>query len=167
MRKCFFYFICFFSLSAYAQETISIQIPDFDIYANQLMRGDADTYGLGNFKLKIEASVVDGKLYLSSKLKFEEGANDFTTIRGEFTQMFEVKRLTQCRTCEIKLENYLGTIEGDNFGARGYRVFKGDGLFESATIQTDTFGTDTGKIGGRVKMKPIQIIIQCLYAQVD
>ena len=46
------YFACVSILNA--QEAITLAVPPFEIWADQLLSGDADTYGLGDFDLSVE-----------------------------------------------------------------------------------------------------------------
>lgn len=162
----FYIVILFFvhTLSATAQQTVLVNLPDIYITADKITRGDSDTYGLGDwtcsFKLELEGTVlkVDGSIIFSEK------ANDFTTIVGEYHEEIPVKELEKCRSCSFSLEDSYGVVSGPNIGARGYRWYQGQGLIRRAKIITDTFGDDAGRIGGTVQFEPVRVVVRCMYA---
>ncbi len=147
-----------------AQRTLSIRLPDAQITADRLTRGDGDTYGLGDWQCAFTVKLVDTVLHLDGTIMFAEKANDFTTIVGEYHRRIPVGELEKCRSCRISLDETYGTAIGPNIGARGYRWFDGQGLVRRAKIQTDTFGDDTGHIGGTVQFVPVRVLIECLVA---
>lgn len=149
---------------ATAQRPLSIQLSDAHITANRLTRGDGDTYGLGDWRCAFTIKLVGTVLHLDGTIMFTEKANDFTTIVGEYHRRIPVDELEKCRSCRISLDETYGTAIGPNIGARGYRWFDGQGLVRRAKIQTDTFGDDTGHIGGTVQFSPVRVLIECLVA---
>lgn len=150
--------------AASAQRSLSIQLPDAQITADRITRGDGDTYGLGDWQCAFTVKLVGTVLHLNGTIMFTEKANDFTTIVGEYHRRISVGELERCRTCQISLGETYGTANGPNIGARGYRWFGGQGLVRRAKIQTDTFGNDAGHIGGVVQFTPVRILIECLVA---
>jgi hypothetical protein len=146
-----------------SQELVRVQLPEMEIYANQLLEGDGDTYGLGTFSLEVYSEIQDSLLVIHAQILFEEGQNDHTRIFGTEQWSFPVKRLSQCQSCGLKLRKTDGELVGKNIGARGFKRWSGTGLIQSALIQTDTFGSDTGNVGGRFLLRPIEIEIYCEY----
>ena len=144
-----------------AQQSISIQLPDAQITADRLVRGDGDTYGVGDWHAKFKVKLEDNSLKIDGKIEFTEKANDFTTIVGEYHRRVKVAGLENCRHCWVSLDATNGTVSGPNIGARGYRWFNGKGLIKRAKIQTDTFGSDVGNAGGTVQFAPIRVLIEC------
>jgi hypothetical protein len=151
----------------FAQRTMEIKIPDLEIFANRVERGDGDTYGLGDWRCSVKLRLVGSTLFLDGKITFWEKANDFTTISGEIHQQIDVPELEKCSFCAVSIENLNGSANGENFGARGFRWFDGRGIIRRAKIQTDLFGEDVGQIGGIVQFLPIRAVIRCDYALVD
>jgi hypothetical protein len=163
---------CFFLLStlpfwATAQQAFNIQLPDAVITAERVVRGDADTYGLGDWQCSFKADLEGTAVILTGKIVFTEKANDYTTIVGTFKQRVAVGELERCRHCRIELEDAFGTVSGPNTGARGYQWFYGQGIIQKARIQTDTFGIDAGYIGGTVTFLPIRVVVHCAIAAVE
>jgi hypothetical protein len=146
-----------------AQEVITVQLPEIEIYADQLLNGDGDIYGLGTFSVEVQASIEDSMLVIDTQMIFEEGQNDQTTIYNSSRFAFQVKRLSACQSCGLKVRQHDGQLTGKNIGARGFRRWMGNGIVHSALIQTDTFGSDIGKVGGQILLRPIEIEIYCDY----
>ncbi|MBC7776744.1 MAG: hypothetical protein H7246_15020 [Phycisphaerae bacterium] len=155
---------CFVATSATAQQSFSIQLPDMQISADRVIRGDGDTYGLGDWQCVFTVTLDGTMLKVNGKISFTEKANDFTTIVGEYHQCIAVGELERCRHCTVSLDEIQGTVSGPNIGARGYRWFNGQGLVRRAKIQTDTFGNDAGNIGGTVQFAPIRVLVDCSIA---
>lgn len=159
--------LVYFSLFAkalLAQQSFYIVLPDAQITANRLVRGDGDTYGLGDWQCDFSMALQDTVLRIEGKIWFRERANDFTTIVGEYHGQMAVSALSRCRHCLISLDKTEGSVVGANIGARGYRWFGGQGLVRRARIQTDVFGNDVGNIGGRVQFLPVRIWVDCAMA---
>lgn len=159
-------FLVFISLSLRAQtsQTFLITLPDAQITADRLLRGDGDTYGLGDWRSTFRIELEDIYLKVEGEIIFTEKANDQTTLVGQYQHRFVVGMLEKCRSCSFVLEETEGTIRGPNVGARGYRWYKGRGIVRSAQIVTDTFGDDVGKIGGTVKFRPVKVQMHCYFA---
>jgi hypothetical protein len=151
--------------AAAAQQSFDIALPDVQIVADRLLRGDGDTYGLGDWQCSFTVSLDGTALKLEGKILFAERANDFTTIVGEYHQRIEVSALARCQHCLVQLDETYGTVSGPNIGARGYRWFGGQGLVRRAKIQTDTFGEDAGHIGGTLQFAPVRVLVDCLIAE--
>jgi hypothetical protein len=152
------------SHSAMAQRDLLIRLPDVKITADRIIRGDGDTYGLGDWRCAFTLKLEGAELLLDGAIVFSENANDFTTIVGEYHRRIAVGELERCRTCKITLDETYGTVSGPNIGARGYRWFGGQGLVRRANVQTDTFGEDARRIGGTVQFRPLKIRIDCPVA---
>lgn len=163
--KCLLFLLCFTggSLSASAQDTITIRLPDMQIFANKLMRGNADLYGLGDWICRYRISLKDSILVMKGDIIFRENANDYTIMEGAVKQSIVVPELTGFAGCQILLSPSKGEVRGLNIGARGYQWFRGHGLVRRAFIRTDTLGLDVGKVGGRVQFQPVKIIAQCYF----
>lgn len=153
-------------LTAQPFPTLTISLPDVEIVADQLVRGDHDVYGLGDwhcsFSFKLEKNVI--KVY--GEIVFSEKAHDFTTIRGTYYKELAIADADKYPACEMKLNVSEGTVSGPNVGARGHRWYKGSGVIRQAHIITDTFGMDTGKIGGTIQFEPLEIVLNCVYAAI-
>jgi hypothetical protein len=147
-----------------AQQTFVLRLPDAQLTADRVLRGDGDTYGLGDWRSSFTVALVDTLLKIEGKISFTEKANDFTTIVGEYHQSIPVEALARCRHCSVTLDETQGSVSGLNIGARGYRWFKGQGLVRRARIQTDIFGTDAGNIGGTIQFAPIRVLVDCSIA---
>lgn len=156
--------ICCLSAGLNAQASFRIQLPDAEITADRIVRGDGDTYGLGDWHCVFTVALADTLLKVDGKISFTEKANDFTTIVGEYHQLVPVGQLERCRHCVVTLDETEGKVSGLNFGARGYRWFAGKGLVRRAKIQSDVFGTDAGFIGGTIQFAPIRVLVDCSMA---
>lgn len=154
--------LCFLPLGLLAQQVLTLQLPDVQIFADQLLKGDADTYGLGDWACTFTVALDGYQLKLEGKITFTEKANDFTTIVGKFHQNILARELQLYRNAVFSLEQSKGSVRGPNIGARGYQWFEGQGMVRRAFIQTDTFGSDTGNIGGIVQFAPIRLIVKHL-----
>lgn|GEM_PF-681699 len=152
---------------AHAQRSFQIELPDAQIVADKLVRGDADTYGLGDWRCTYRVSLDGNFLQLDGAIVFSERANDFTVITGTFSSRIEVGELEKCRLCDVALEDIEGVVAGPNIGARGYRWYKGQGIIRRARIATDTFGDDVGRIGGTVQFEPVRVAVRCDYAVLE
>lgn len=151
--------------SAQAQQSIFVELPDATIMADKVTRGDSDTYGLGDWSCTFRAELIgDSKLKIKGFISFTEKANDYTTIVGEYERTICVKELENFTHFRLGIETPRGNVAGANIGARGYRWFSGEGIIQKAYIQTDTFGEDAGRIGGKIRFNPIEITIQRHYA---
>jgi hypothetical protein len=148
-----------------AQPTITVALPDAFITADRVLRGDADTYGLGDWQATFTATIDGSQILLTGTISFTENANDFTTIVGRFIKVINIEALEGCSHCQVVVDGGQGTVSGPNIGARGYRWFEGKGLIKRAWIQTDTFGADTGNIGGTIQFEPLEIRVYCAIAQ--
>jgi hypothetical protein len=164
MRISVIFFLFFIQLTATAQQTIRVNLPDAAITAGRVTRGDADTYGLGDWRCTFTATLEGLYLRLDGVITFTEKANDFTTITGEYHRRIYVRELEKCQSCNLYIPGASGTVSGPNIGARGYRWFNGQGMVRRARIQTDVFGADAGQIGGVVQFAPVLISVKCLYA---
>ncbi|MBK9336518.1 MAG: hypothetical protein IPM98_07980 [Lewinellaceae bacterium] len=151
----------------WAQQSFQIDLPDVQITADKLVRGDADTYGLGDWRCTFRVSLDGTFLQIDGDIIFSEKANDFTTITGTFSRRIEVGELAKCRLCDVSLAETGGVAAGPNIGARGYRWYKGEGIIRRARIVTDTFGEDVGHIGGTVQFAPVRVVVRCDYAWRD
>lgn len=147
-----------------AQTSFLYQIPDATITADQVTKGDGDTYGLGDWRCNVKASLEGTVLKVSGDIVFTEKANDFSTIVGHFEQNHKVQALEQCKQCTILIDEPVGSVSGPNVGARGYKWYLGQGLIRKAKIQTDVFGADEGHIGGIIRFAPIKLVVHCDYA---
>lgn len=157
-----------FSTGSRAQDTLVVNLPDVNIFAGKVTRGDADVYGLGDWICKFEVEVLDGaKLLLKGTIAFSEKANDQTTIVGKYEQVLSLKALEPYAYHRLQLLSPFGKVGGPNIGARGFRWFDGEGIIQKAYIQTDTFGEDVGRIGGTVRFHPLVIVAQREYAGVE
>lgn len=147
-----------------AQRVITLQLPDAQITADRIVRGDGDTYGLGDWQCAFTIKLDGAVLRVDGAITFSEKANDFTTLVGEYHQSIPVGELEKCRSCKVSIDETYGTVIGPNIGARGYRWFGGQGLVRRARIQTDTFGDDAGRVGGTVQFAPLRVLIECPIA---
>lgn len=147
-----------------AQQSFNIELPDVQITANRVVRGDGDTYGLGDWKSSFTVALDGAMLKVDGTITFTEKANDFTTIVGEYHQRIAVGALERCRHCQVSLGETQGSVAGPNIGSRGYRWFNGQGLLRRASIQTDVFGEDAGSIGGTIQFAPIRVLVDCFIA---
>lgn len=159
-------FVCLWVNEVFAQQSFCIEVPDIQIMASRIVRGDGDTYGLGDWKSTFIIALEGTMLKVDGKISFTEKANDFTTIVGEYHQRIAVGELERCRHCQVSLDETQGSVSGPNIGARGYRWVNGQGLIRRANIQTDVFGTDAGNIGGTIQFVPIRVLVDCSIAQI-
>ena len=146
------------------QDYIDISLPDCQIRGDKLQRGDGDTYGLGDWYCQFSFKLDGAYIEVRGSIRFCENANDFTTITGEFFQRYPVAELKRCQHCQLTIDDSQGFVKGQNIGARGYRWFDGQGLIRGASIQTDTFGDDVGKVGGTVQFAPVRVLVECAMA---
>jgi hypothetical protein len=153
--------------SVSAQQILDIQLPDMEIWATQLLRGNADLYGRGDWQLNVTVALEGYSLNVKGKILFSEKADDFTEIVGGFEQTLQIEAIQRCQSCQLRILENKGSVKGKNIGARGFRWFDGHGLIRRAKIRTDTFGDDVGVIGGRIEFLPFQINVQCLYANAN
>ena len=152
-------------LPAQVPAYIDVELPDVWVTANQIQRGDGDTYGNGDWYCKVNASInAEGDIRLEGEVVFAEKANDFTTITRSFKRLIKVPILEKCRECSLRLDESRGNVSGLNAGARGYRWYRGQGLIRRVYFQTDTFGEDVGRVGGRIVFAPLKVLIKCEYA---
>lgn len=165
LQKIAFCLIFLTSNAVFAQKSFSISLPDAKIMANRIVRGDGDTYGLGDWRCDFNVALDGTDLKIDGKISFTEKANDFTTIVGEYHQRIRVGQLEGCKHCKVSLDETYGTVSGPNIGARGYRWFGGQGLVRRAKIQTDIFGEDAGNIGGTIQFAPLRVRVNCVIAK--
>lgn len=165
--KFVFPILLYFCPALCAQQVLQVALPDIRIAADRLVRGDGDTYGLGDWQCTFKAVLKDSLLMLKGTIAFSEKSNDFTTILGEVQAQIAVKSLAHCKHCTVRLAETQGTVSGVNIGARGYRWFPGRGLIRRAYIQTDTFGDDVGHVGGTIQFEPLKIWLDCAMAVAD
>lgn len=161
------FFFCFCFHSTCAQGSFTLALEDVDITAKRIVRGDGDTYGLGDWFCRYTVTLDGSAVVLEGKITFWEKANDFSTISGVFKKRIPVPALERCKHCVVQLDPTEGTVSGPNIGARGYRWFAGQGLIRQANIQTDVFGTDAGHIGGTIQFAPVRVLVDCLITTVD
>lgn len=147
-----------------AQTPLLIQLPDMQITADKVIRGDGDTYGLGDWRCRFKASIEAQTVVVEGEIVFSENANDFSTIVGTARQRIKFAALEPCRHCRIVLDEPIGSVGGPNIGARGARWYKGKGLIRRAKMTTDTFGDDVGRVGGTIQFAPLQLKVYCNYA---
>lgn len=150
--------------AAPAQRTLTVQLPDAHLTADRIIRGDGDTYGLGDWQCAFTIKLDGAVLRVDGAITFSEKANDFTTLVGEYHRSIPVGELEKCRSCKVSLDETYGKVSGPNIGARGYRWFGGQRLVSRARIQTDTFGSDAGRVGGTVQFAPLRVLIECPIA---
>lgn len=167
MPQLLLFFSCLVVQVLSAQGSFTIQLEDVEITATRVVRGDGDTYGLGDWYCRYSVALDCDALVLEGKIVFTEKANDFSTISGVFKKRIPVEALERCQYCLVQLDPTEGTVSGPNIGARGYRWFAGEGLIRRAKIQTDVFGTDAGHIGGTIQFAPVRVLVDCLITTVD
>jgi len=152
------------TLRAAAQSLIAVPLPDITVWADKCVQGDRDIYGLGTWSCSIKAKIVQRQLVLTGKIIFIEEANDFTLIVGHFTKVMNIAPCLPGGEWAIEpVGNMAGSVAGLNTGASGIHFFEGTGLIQRAYLITDTFGEDTGNIGGTLKLKPLQVRIYPVY----
>jgi hypothetical protein len=142
-----------------------ISLPDKEIFATQLQKGDADTYGLGDWEITVQAALEGTAIRLTGNIIFTEKANDNTTITGRFNYLIPVPALESCQFCQIELLQKKGNVSGPNIGARGAQWFAGTGIVKRASITTDTFGNDVGRIGGTLQFGALTVRVKCPLAK--
>lgn len=164
--RCIFLFVCLMPtyMSAQNDEFVQISIPDASITATQCLRGDGDTYGLGDWNSTFTIEMDSIYLKIRGQISFTERANDFTTIVGQYQSQVLITEMARCPNCSFNLDKQVGSVSGPNVGARGYQWYNGQGIIRRAKIMTDTFGEDVGKIGGVIQFRPIQIEKRCYFA---
>jgi hypothetical protein len=96
-----FFLSCFWAVNSLAQQSFNIELSDVQITANRVVRGDGDTYGLGDWKSNFTVAQEGTLLKVDGTISFTEKANDFTTILGEYHQRIEVGALERCRHWRI------------------------------------------------------------------
>jgi len=74
---------CLLAATPYAQQSFDITLPDVQIIAERVVRGDGDTYGMGDWHCAFNVSLEGPVLKIDGNISFTEKANDFTTIVGE------------------------------------------------------------------------------------
>jgi hypothetical protein len=153
------------ALNISAQKPIAVALPDIKITADQLLSGNADTYGRGDWQAQFTAVLVGTELHIDGKILFSEKSHDFTVLAGAFHTKIAFDTLKYCRGCLISTNQTSGSVGGINIGARGYRWFEGQGLVSRAKIQTDVFGDDLGRIGGTVQFNTFYIFVNCPLAE--
>ena len=149
----------------WSQDTILVALPDVYITADRVLQGDGDTYGLGEWKCVFSVALEDSLLLLKGRVVFSENANDFTRIVGRYEGYWGLEVLKKYKSCRLRLAQASGSVSGQNFGARGYRRFKGQGLIRSARVRCDVLGTDTGQIGVGVHFAPLVLKLECAVAE--
>jgi len=151
-------------LFAQNDEFVQVSLPDASITATQCLRGDGDTYGLGDWNSTFTVEIDSIYLKIRGEVSFTEKANDFTTIVGQYQSQVVITEMMRCPNCSFSLEKQSGSVSGPNVGARGYQWYNGQGIIRRAKIMTDTFGDDVGKIGGVIQFRTIQIEKHCYFA---
>ncbi len=164
---CLFALLQFATTNLAAQKTLQIALPDAEIWANKITKGDCDTYGLGDWRCTFNVTLDGAWLELHGSIMFSENANDYTTITGQYQQRIYVGALEKCRLCTVALDDETGSVSGPNIGARGFRWYNGQGLIRKASIRTDDFGCDEGRIGGTIRFLPVKIRVNCAFAATD
>jgi hypothetical protein len=167
MRLLLILLCCFYTATITGQESFTIFLEDADIQAANIVRGDGDTYGLGDWHCRYTVSLQENAIMLEGRIVFSEKANDYSTIVGNFKKRIPVEALERCRHCVVQLDPSEGTVSGPNIGARGYRWFTGQGLIRRAKIQTDVFGEDAGHIGGIIQFAPVRVLVDCLITTTE
>lgn len=147
-----------------AQPVITLHLPDVSITANRLVKGDADTYGLGDWHCTFHLDLDGQRVLLKGYIVFSEKANDSTVIVGQVKHDLALPSLEGYELCVKALDLSSGSVGGPNIGARGARWYAGQGLIRRAYVVTDTFGNDVGRIGGLVQFRPVKVYLSCLYA---
>lgn len=162
---CFILFVIGLPLHARAQDTLMVALPDIYITADRIMQGDGDTYGLGDWNCVFTLALEDSLLLLKGRVVFEENANDHTRITGRYEGYWGLSILNKYKSCRVKLGLSSGSVSGQNFGARGYRRFRGQGLIRSARVRCDVLGMDAGHIGAGVHFAPVILKLDCAIAE--
>jgi hypothetical protein len=157
--------ICSTRLAAQAGRLVQVTLPNQSLYATQLLRGDADTYGLGDWRAEVKVALEGTNIRVTGQISFTENANDFTTIAGSFSQLIPVAELDACQHCNFTLLNSKGAVRGINIGARGAQWHEGTGIIQRASITTDTFGDDVGRVGGTIRFAPLAVRVHCPIAK--
>lgn len=138
------------------QRSSTLQLPDIQLFADQHTRGDEDLYGLGTWQISATAHQLGDSVCISLTIKFCEDVHDFTTMKGARIVMVALPE--GVNTSEtLLMDQSFSDVRGPNIGARGFQNFQGNGMIEEVIICTDTFGTDTGKVGGTIRFKPIRL----------
>jgi hypothetical protein len=159
-----FILISLLSYRGIAQEVCTIQIPDQTLFADQMLNGDGDLYGLGSWQIHVNVEVIQRELVIRAEIIFSEDANDQTTIMGIKEWSIPIGKVNQ-ENLRLVIPA-TGHASGKNIGARGTRTWQGFGLIEKVHICTDTFGTDTGKVGGTLVFRPIELTYEVLPAKI-
>lgn len=155
------------SLVAQTEYSVRIQIPEMQIYADRLVRGDEELWGLGDWECVWDIELSGDSIYIRGKILFRELANDMSVFVGKVERRIRAEELAQCPFCTLDDFVQQGCISGKNAGAVGYRRYRGVGIVRSGFIQTDTFGPDLGKVGGTVRFRPMEVPLRCSVAGVN
>ncbi len=147
-----------------AQTVLTVQLPDVSISADRVLRGDADTYGLGDWYCTFRLTLDGDSITLNGYIAFHEKANDSSIIVGHVRHRVALPFASDYHWCAREADPSSGIVSGPNIGARGPRWYAGRGLIRRAYVVTDTFGDDVGRIGGRVQFRPVHIRLRCEYA---
>jgi hypothetical protein len=152
------------TLPLFAQPALVVRLPDVSITADRVLRGDADTYGSGDWYCTFQLTLEGPVAVLEGYIAFHEKANDSTVIVGRVRRCIALPEQEPYPWCALEAELNNGIVRGPNIGARGPRWYAGRGLIRRAYIVTDTFGNDAGRIGGRVQFRPVVVRLRCAYA---
>lgn len=150
-----------------SQKMLTIPLPDLEVFADKLRSGDCDLYGLGNWQCEVSVKIDGAYLVLKTKAVFSEDNPDYTVIEGGSSKKIYVEELAKYTFCDLELEQFSGSVNGKNIGARGYRWYYGNGMIKKAWIVTDTFGCDVGKVGGTIQLHPLRVNVQCTYVATE
>lgn len=147
------------------QKNLTLQLKEVTIIADKVLKGDADTYGLGNWTCSFTLTLENDQLIVDGSILFSENANDGTKIEGRYRGQIPLSpEQLACKGCRYELVETAGSVSGPNIGVRGYRNFEGTGLIKRARIRTDIFGDDAGKIGGVIRFRPVELVAVPVFA---
>lgn len=141
------------------RKTVEVFFEPIEIYADQLLGGDHDIYGRGNFKLRSTAEVDNqSQIVLSVSFENNERSPDYTYMRGERVFKKFVPELSNHKCKLIGISPNSGEVQGvGRWKDHSFRNYGGNGLIKNSNIRTDTVDNDLGQTGGSVSFSPIQL----------
>jgi hypothetical protein len=149
-----------------ADREIRLKVPPVRVIADQLVQGDCDLYGGGEWSVSVRAQLNDEGVVLNGWLLFSENAGDSTQIRGRFRHFVSFKEHPdRQRWCSYRLQGQKGYMYGKNHGPVGELWYNGSGLIKGGKMVTDTWDCEVGQAGGVLYFNDLVILSHCEMAE--
>lgn len=133
--------------------------------ANELVRGDCDTYGRSTTQFDFFVSIRGTKIVVKGTVTVKETSSDYTTIIGRYSKEYSLHQIVPNYNSNMYVS--ISNNKGDSSAQPCWKCFDirrlpGNGIINhiEASLDNPQSGCDVGALGGDVFFNEIIIEFQ-------